>query len=96
MGVVGPMSAELRTSQVEVLRLIRDNGSAACDHPSCASVSALRVALDCGRDEASTERNCKRLAHLGYLSTVGSHPTLGLRPRYRLTQLGHEALEGEG
>jgi hypothetical protein len=79
----------LRASQVETLRAV-----ARLERSTTAHISSLAVAVEQGRGEHATEKSLMRLAELGYLDR--SYQWLGGsgRSTYRLTQLGHEALEG--
>lgn len=76
------MTTELRTSQVETLRLVERGTD-----------QSMTVAHAQGIKRVGAERKLRALVKSGHLTREIS----GLvGPFYRLTQLGHEALEGEG
>lgn len=77
------MTTELRTSQVETLRAVEQGGR--------QGASIVDVA---GRLSISERSARERLWRLWPLHLFASLPSNG--PHFALTQLGHEALEGEG
>lgn len=82
------MTTELRTSQVEVLRLaveLQDKYG-----PFESGDLAWKLSIQ----TSSAARHLKGLVASGHMQVERSGPTR--RRFYSLTELGHEALEGEG